>query len=660
MRKPLLFLPLLLLPLYSLNAQDFQYGAVSLDDLTMRDYAGDSTASAVVLKEFGDAFILNDDGYHVVFKYHVRIKILRKDGLDQANIEIPLYRQDNNRFERITELKASSFNIEDGVRHEAPLSDKNVFTDERSEHLTVKKFAVPNVRVGSVIEYSYTMTSPFLFTFRTWEFQGDIPKVESDFRASIPGVFIYNITLRGFLKLQKEETSIARNCLGSGGSIGGGYSADCAVMELGMKDIPAFVEEDFMTAKKNFISAIHFELSEVRYFDGRVDKFTKEWKDAEEELRRESRFGVQLKRGKDIGNEVEKLVQGQTDELAKARTVYNFIKGWYMWNDTYGKYSELGIKKAFDEKTGNVGDINLSLIAALRFAGLDAEPVILSTRANGLVVELHPVLSEFNYVVAKVNIGEQVYLADATEKHYPFGLLPERCLNGKGRVIGDRDSYWIDLKPADIGKTFSSLSVVLGGDGVMRGTLITNFIGYEAVNKRSQILSYPSQQDYIKDLQASLGEINITGYELKNLGELDKPVIRNLTIEISAFDDLGGGSFLFNPFLLDKWAENPFKSNERLYPVDFGVPLERTTILNLQYPEGFEIVNVPEKVGLALPNGGGRFILDVRNVNNRLSMNHSLSIRKAVYNATEYHYLKELFNRIIQVQNGDLIFRHKN
>ena len=414
-----------------------------------------------------------------------------------------------------------------------------------------------------------------------------------------------------------------------------------------------------MTARSNFVSAINFELSEVRHADGRIDKVTKEWKDAEQELRQDEQFGVQLRKGRDIGHEVEKLIGTETDKLAKATKVYNFIRDWYVWNDTYGKYSEYGIRKAFDARTGNVGDINLSLVAALRFAGLDVEPVILSTRANGTVMELHPVLSEFNYVIAKVNIGDKVYLADATAKYHPFGLLPERCLNGKGRVMPDRDSYWIELKPTETRKTLSQLSLVLSTDGVMRGTLTTVFAGYDAVAKRREILSYPTQEAYIEALKASLDKIEVTGFTLTNVDNIEKPISRTLNVELRAFDEESMQNFLFDPFLLDKWAENPFKSKERLYPVDFGAPLQRVTILNLEYPTEFTLAYMPEKVGLVLPNAGGRFTFEARNLGNKFSLTNSLSILKTVFSSTEYHYLKELFNRILQVQNSELIFKRK-
>src|SRR5690242_3765845 len=108
-----LFLTFLILFAVSfLAAQDFPYGAVSLNDLTMKRYEPDTSAAAVVLNEFGEAYIQNGDNYNLVFKFHVRIKILNKNGLTQSDIEIPLLKDGGTRQEKIVSLKASSFNLE--------------------------------------------------------------------------------------------------------------------------------------------------------------------------------------------------------------------------------------------------------------------------------------------------------------------------------------------------------------------------------------------------------------------------------------------------------------------------------------------------------------------------------------------------------------------
>lgn len=656
MRHFLVLFFLCALPFFS-DAQDngFPFGKVTYRELGIKSYAPDTAAVALVLDEFGEAYIDNDNAHNLIFEYHTKIKILKKAGVSYGTFEIPL-RKSEGRSEKILSISASSFTMEDGSMHETKLNPKNVFIENHSKHYDLKKFAVPNVQVGSVIEVFYKLESPFFYNFRPWEFQSDIPKMNSEYWCLIPANYNYHISLRGFLKLTKNESVLVRGCF----SPGGGDNADCSRMKYGMQNIPAFKEEEYVTAKSNFLSAINFELSEIAYFDGRKDKITKEWKDADDEMRKHASFGIQLRKGKDIvDRQIEQLIAGETDALVKAQRIYDFIKGWYRWNDVYGKYSEFGIKKAFESKTGNVGDINLSLIAALKYADLDVEPMMLSTRENGLATEVYPVLSEFNYVIAKLNIDGKVYLLDATDDFYPFGLIPEHCLNGKGRVLGDKESYWYDLKPPDKGKTVSMLTLALGSSGTIKGSIHYSYFGYSAVRQRKKLSSATNQQKYIDDLASRLPGVSITEFNIENEEDLSKALVLKLKVEMEVYDSLNDDNFLFNPFIVEQLKSNPFKSKERLYPVDFGAPLEEIFILNLEYPSNFDVDGLPSKVGLSLPQNGGRYLFEIRNANNKLTMNNSLLISKPVFTSHEYHFLKELFNSVIAAQQTLLVFKKR-
>ena len=648
-----LFFTLLILSSIACHAQEkgFPYGKATYRELEITEYAPDTAAAALVLDEFGEAFINNE--FNLQFTYHARIKILKNDGLRQGTFEI-LLRKSEGRAEKIIAVKGSSYNIESGSMRASKLEPKSVFSENHNKFYNIQKFAIPNVKVGSVIEVQYTLESPFIYNFRSWEFQSDIPKIKSEYLCIIPGIYHYNISLRGFLKLSKNESELVKSCFTPAGR-----SADCARMIYGMKDIPAFKEEEFMTARSNFLSVINFELSQINYFDGRKDKITEEWKDVDEELRQHSEFGVQLKRGKDLlDRHIEQIIAGETDELAKAKKVYDFIKGWYRWNDVYGKYSEFGIKKAFDSKVGNVGDINLSLIAGLRYAGITAEPVILSTRENGLPTEVYPVMSDFNYVVAKVTVTNKSYLLDATDDFYPFGLLPEHCLNGKGRVVGSKESYWEELKPIERQRTTSIVNLTLGSEG-MSGTVQYTYTGYAAVDERKKIKKFSSEQEYINSITNRRHDITIKKFTLENVDNLDNPLVVQLDVDVEVGSLLGSGTFLFNPFIVDQWKRNPFRSTERLYPVDFGAALEEILILNLTYPSDFELDEVPSKVALKLPANGGHFIFEVNDASNKISMANTLVIAKPIFASQEYHYLKELFNNVIATEQTQLVFKKK-
>ncbi|HEY0654729.1 MAG TPA: DUF3857 domain-containing protein [Chryseosolibacter sp.] len=623
-------------------------------ELNLKSYAPDSSAVAVVLNEFGKAYFDNGNDYNLMFEYHVKIKIFKKEGLEYADIEIPL-RKSDSKGELLRAFEAASYTFDNGSMRETKVGLKEMFTDVRGKYLDVKKIAIPNVREGSVIEFKYTLESPFVYNFRNWEFQAEIPKIYSEYWALIPANYLYNITLKGFFPLTTNASKVQKECYYMNGRV-----SDCSVFMYGMKDIPAFIEEEYMTAKSNFISSINFELSEYRYFDGRIDKMTKEWKDVEQELKKNSDFGQQLKKadGK-MRSDVLALIADEPDPLAKAKKIYYHVLQNFQWNGNFGLFTDNGVKKAFEEKIGNVSDINLMLIGALDVAGLSVDPVILSTRDNGVPIELHPVISDFNYVVARLEVNGKFYLLDATDPFHPFGLLPERCLNGKGRVLADKASYWIDLVAPDKARRISNFSLKLADDGLLSGAIQVTYMGYEAVKQRKMLHKLVEEKAYILNFTKRFDGMEVGKFEILNFNQIDKPFVVKLDIGYQAYDAEAADNFLFNPFIIEKENENPFKSNERLYPVDFGSPREFTTMLNLEFPAKFELVNRPEKIALSLPNAGGRFILDSQVANNKLTLNNALTINRTVFSSQEYLYLKELYSRIIQAQNEDLIFKKK-
>jgi hypothetical protein len=657
MPRVILTLTILLFSLFS-RGQDlvgFRFAQVGYKDLETKIFPADTSAAAYVLQEFGEAHVDYEDPNQLIFSYHIRIKILRQQGVDQADMEIPLFKQ-NGKEELIRNIYASSFNLQGTNIQETKLDSKSIFTEKNAKYYNVAKFAIPNAKAGSVIEYQYEISSPFLWNFKNWQFQSKIPKVQSEYHTTIPANYVYNITLRGYLKLANHESTIERNCLRGGN----GGEADCSVNKYLMKDIPAFKEEEFMTSKENFISAINFELSQIQTWDGRTFKYTKEWKDADLELKNDQKFGLQLRRGKDVvDGYIDVATMGETDQLAKAKKIYDFVKFHYRWNGVYGDQSEFGIKKAFDEKKGNVGDINLTLVAALRYAGFEVDPVLLATRSLSRPIEIHPVLSDFNYVIARLNLDGKIYLLDAVDDFMPFGSIPMLCYNGIGRVMASEGSYWMDIKPTDKDRTVTQIALKLTDDGNMIGTINETYFGYAALAKRREFLEFDDEKAYLDKRKANNHFMNITSYERTASDDFTKPIGEKFGVEFSVFDSPGTPSFLFNPFLVGRYEKNPFKSDTRTYPVDFAVPLEKNVSVMIDFPETFEVASFPEKVGLALPAAGGRYVFGAQVNGNKLMINNILGINRTLFAPEEYPYLKEIYGRMLQAQNTDIVFQRK-
>ena len=653
----LLLLVLVFLGSTSLYAQDFPFGEVDRDALSMKRYSPDTNAAAVVIKEFGTARISNEGGNTLIFEYHVRIKVFNSARFEGSDVVIPLYKSSKESFEKIDNVKGLVYhqNPNGGISR-TELSSKDIFRENATNYLDLAKFAMPAVTDGSIVEYAYRIESPYLFNFRAWEFQTDLPKIYSEYIALIPASFSYNVSLVGPHPLSDTKSAIVRDCF----QPGGGYKADCSKMTYIMKDIPALIEEAYMTSPKNFRSAINFELSEVALFTGGKRKITREWSDIDYDLKKHSDFGRQIRKESFFEPFLDVALAGKSDPLEKAKAVYRMIQQRFKWNSYLGMYSEMGIKKAFENRTGNIGDINLSLVSALEGAGLDVEAVVLSTRDNGFVNKLYPVISNFDYVIAKVNIGEESYLLDASDPLLPFGLLPVRCLNDQGRVISMKNaSYWIDLKASQKRSSVYSVILALNPDGKITGTL-TNFSrGYEAFAKRKKMKEFNSLEEFVEHLDEKNPSIKILDYKISNLDSLEASLTEVYTVEMDGYDHLEKEMIFLNPFFMDRITENPFKLAERTYPVDMGAPLDSRITITLSFPEEFEIVSRPEDKRLALPNKGGRFLSSVIVSGNQLTYAQATELDKSIYDSEEYHYLKELYNQIILLQKTDIVFKRK-
>ncbi|MES2063349.1 MAG: DUF3857 and transglutaminase domain-containing protein [Bacteroidota bacterium] len=637
------------------KAQDSTFGDYTIEEMQQKSYPADTSAHAFVLKEFGSTRLdASDNGIKIYFKYHVKIKILDSKAFDKGTVAILYYDSDNTHNE-ITDIRGqTTYTDDNGGIHVAELDKSKIFRTTENKYWKQVKFALPNIRSGCIIEYSYTKVIDNFYMFPDWQFQDDIPKVYSEYRVNIPAFWVYNVMIRGPLKLTSSKSEVEHDCFTSRGA-----KCDCSKLTYTMANIPALIEEDYMTAPKNFLSAIYFNLEYwTNPYTGVKNKVTKEWKDIDYNLKHAEYFGSQIKKDL-LKNYIAPVIAGKTSDMEKAVAVYSYIQKNIKWNNFTSVSSE-GVRKALDTHAGNVGDINIALVAALNSAGIKTEAVLLSTRNNGIVNKLYPVENDFNYVIAKANIGTETYLLDATDPMLPFGMLPLKCLNDQGRVMSlDKPSYWIDLVATQKKALTSNLDLTLQPNGKLKGTFTTYSNGYEAYEKRKTIKTFNSVDEYVENLDEKLGKVKILKSEILNLDSLSLPLGEIYDVEIDVFGSLNHDRFSFNPVLFDRVIANPFKLAERTYPVDWGMPSSKRYILKMHLPAGYVIESAPQAVSIGLPNKGGQFITDFAGEGDNFVYSNVIQFNKSLYSPEEYLYLKELYNKIIASEKADIVFSKK-
>ncbi len=624
---------------FSQKKRSTKIGNVKLKELSLTNYIKDTTANAVVLHEHANYYLDEEKDYKNTTDFYFKVKILKKEGANKAIIKIPFYGKD-----KVYNIKGITYNIsKQGKIVKNHLVNSNIFTKDLNAKWKEISFTLPNIKAGSIIEYSYSITSPYS-GIDDWYFQSDTPKIKSDFTASILGNWKYKIRVVGFQKLSKNEASVNKSCV----TIPGLGKGACLILDYSMEDIPAFKEEDYMLSKENFISKLAFELESYTSPKGGIKKYTKTWKDADRSLKHNF-LDNQISKKNYFKKQLSHNLLNNDNELEKAKLIFKFIQNHYSWNGKHWPSRKVKVKKAFEDKTGNIFDINLSLFNSLQAANIKSYLVLTSTRNKAIPTKLHPIVNDFNYLIVKTIINNKTYFLDATDKQLPFGLVQKKSLNGDGRVMDfKKGSYWETIKLSEKTYKTTKAQLTLDDEGILNGDLMISSNGYFATEDRNE-LKNKNSETYIEDFESDHTNLEVDSFEHKNLEYNNDPLHQIYNI---IFEELEQKNKIrINPFLINKFTKNPFKLKTRDYPVDFAFPRTNTYILNLKIPKEYKIKALPENKAISLPNKGGKFILNYKKTNNTINLYFKVSINKKVYSSDEYHYLKEFYNQIIEAQD---------
>jgi len=286
--------------------------------------------------------------------------------------------------------------------------------------------------------------------------------------------------------------------------------------------------------------------------------------------------------------------------------------------------------------------------------------MLLSTRQNGLPKKTHPVMSDFNYIVAKTQINGKDYLLDASEKLNPFGMLPFRCLNYHGRVMDfKKESYWHNIEAEEKNSQIIRTQITFNTEeNKIEGIMRSKDMGYNAVSKRNLINNKNTEDDYVDYIEDNTnGSIDITSYTLNKDKSDDKNISESFEFEIN--DTPINEQIYLNPFIFKFFSKNPFTLEERNYPIDFGFKKNYKYTTLIIIPSGYNVKELPKKKNVVIAEKKGRLTFNCSQVKNNISVNFSLSLNQTFFPAEDYIAIKELFKHVTDIQNNSLIVLEK-
>ena len=645
----------MVLGVLSAHAQDdpIKFGKPDPKDFTAAAFASDSSAAAVILCDYATARVEMGANGHLqgVTDRTTRIKILKKAGYSWATVEVPLLPS----VQKLVALRGFTYTLANGATEKTKLEDDGKFTDDVNAHLRIRKFTMPNVHEGSVIEYTYSVVSDISVSLPDWQFQYPIPVRWSEYRVNFPDYFNYKTVMRGYLPLAVREQS-------QGSTIMGSQATRTVLYRWAMRNVPALREEPYITTMNDYAARMDLELASF-YLPGVGGKdFTGTWEKIDATLLQDDNFGLPMGQGGFMKDAVAKLGLGPgTTVEARATAIHALVRDAVKYNDYETIYTSNPLRKTFLElHRGNSADINILLITALRSANINANPVLLSTRSHGHLTLEFPLASRFNYVVAHVALPDgRDLLLDATDPLLPSGMLPERCLNQVGRLVmpDGKASRWLDLNPSQRRVHYQQVQLALTPQGALSGKVHEEYSGYAGATARTE-LEKAGETKYRTQFVGKHTAWTVPKFTVSERTNLLKPLVFDYEFAQPA-EDAATGTLYLNPFAEFLSEQNPFRHESRTFPVDFGALQEETLLLTLNLPTGYELAEMPKPAVVDLPDNGGRFFYTIAAAEGTVSITSRLSLRKPVYEAGDYQYLRELYRLMLAKHSEKLVFKKK-
>lgn len=651
-------------------AQKYELGNVTLEELKEKVCPSDSSAVASYLFNIGKTFFeySGSEGFRIITEISSKIKIYKKEGYDYANYTERFY-TGNKGSEKVLISKAVTYNLVGDKIEKSKLNSEGEFNEKVNKYWSRKKITLPNVKEGSIIEYKIRIESPYISNFPDWDFQKDIPVNHSEYTTKIPEYFFFNTYTKGYFSPEITNTSEQRavdyhyylnqdEAMKQGSNTGRVSSTlefKEAIIKYKMINIPALKQEAFVNNKNNYRASIAHELAGTRYPNDGFKSFSTNWESVVKEVFDNENFGNELNKTGYFENEIDQLLKGITTQNDKIIPILEYVKSRVNWNEYYGIYCDGGVKKAFQDKTGNSAEINLMLTAMLRYAGFEANPILLSTRFNG--ISLFPTRTAFNMVIAGIELQDNVIMLDATNKYSYPNILPIQDLNWFGRIIRKNgSSAEIDLMPKSNSKDIVNIMATIQENGDVTGKIRDQYFDYNAFVFR-QNYNTLSKESYIEKLEKQFQGLEIGEYNVQNRNDLNLPIVENYDFTTTNAVEIIGDKMYVSPFLFFAQTDNPFKQEKREYPIDFVYPDQDKYMVSLTIPQGYVLETLPQPKALAMPDNLANFKYNISTTGNQIQLIYTHDTNQAIIGSEYYEELKGFYKEIVDKQTEKIVLK---
>lgn len=587
-RSLIFLLPFLAMPLWA-----FDWPPISPQDLSMTSIPEQPGAPAVVLLREE-----TDDDMNNVHSVYMRIKVLTDAGREYANVEIPYRRRGFG----ISDISGRTVHADGSI---VPFTgkpfDKTVLKSS-GLHVNEKSFILPDVQVGSIIDYRYSLRYDDTFVLPpVWDVQTDLFQKSAYFK---------------FIPFQNHGSTVIE--LKHGVAQGVAWSTLLPTgaqpqihnlpsqsfatihqvsywVDLSMKDIPALVKEPFRAPSSILAWRVYFYYQQNLKADDYWKAEDKYWSNDVSSF---------VGKGHGVRDAVAKIISASDTPEQKVRKIYAFIET--LENQDYipqrsKQETEVlalklnkGVEDVLQNRSGSHDDLNRLFVAMVKAAGIPAYMIWVPDRSQEVFVKNFLSTSQFDAEIAIVQLnGKEVYL-DPGSKFCPYGDLDWRYSGVGGlREKGNGPEIGVTPEPSYKQAIMTRMAnVFINKQGQLDGLVVLNFQGIQAMVRRQEGGRTDAEgrkkmlEDELRSMLPGNSEINLQNSPDWN--STDTPLQAEFHVQCP-FAVAAGKHLMIMQHLFQINEKEQFASPQRMNAVYFHYPWQEADEIHITIPADMQI-----------------------------------------------------------------------
>ncbi len=637
--KKILLLPFLCI-VALVTAQKFHdLPKISQADFNVDQPSLNPDAPAEILFRSARHIVMTNTGYDYRMEstYITRIRVYNKEKVnDLLNPEIPIYETSGDR-QKLTGFSAVTYNLENGKIVTTKVEGDSKYRSKEDKNYVITKFAFPNVKDGSIVEYKYTVYSPERYLWMTPQFmvERELPQRYVEYFLDTPRSLGYNINYKGILVPSIRETA-AKDL----------YGTQYQVYRFAYENVPAYKEEKYVLNNNNYMTSIKAELNSYN-IGSEYKSFSMSWNDIRKRLNEDEEFGLQLKKQNLVKNILPEDIKKISNPKERAAAILKFVQRNYTWNKEVSLWTGEGIRNLLNTKIGNSAEINLLLVMLMRDAGLDANPIVGSTVSRGIITGYSPTITQLNYVFASVLMDDVFYYYDGTSKYGKTYELPRRALNETGVLLTDKEAKVVNVYYPGTSKTFLTVDAKLNPDATFSGNFSDHDTKLYAAFNNEEYNN--NKEEYQKIYYRDRYKFPITELKTQTLENGD--IETGFDFHSDSFVDVIGTKLVFNPLLFLYTKNHDFDQTEtRKAPLQFYSASEKVKKVTITLPDGYVFENLPKGKKIKTEDGTIAYSYIPTQEGNTLTVESVLLIGGESFPAEYYQAFKQIFDNITQME----------